>query len=202
MKRYAPKKFFKLTTTILGFSILLLPYPFPQIGRIGIALAVLCFFTIGGIKRVEVPPFEDSKRYKECVRGVMYNIEDQLRKEKENRDLAYLQQGDSLKTILEGVGIFFIGFLITATCYVLAFVCMPLIIGIFPGYYVMFMSFRWFWDGFINSSMPLAVKLSEKFMIHSASMKIQEATKLIDVLSKRMEEERKKEEKTYGEVLE
>ena len=140
MKRYATKKFFKLTTTILGFSILLLPGPFPGIGVIGLALAFLCFITIGGIKRVVVPPFEDSKRYKECVRGQMYNVEEQLQREKENRDRAYFEQSESWKTALEGLGIFLFGLFITITCYVLSLVCMPLILGVFPGYFIMFMS--------------------------------------------------------------
>lgn len=202
MKRYATKKFFKLTTTILGISILLIPGPFPKIWMIGFALSFLCFITIGGFKRVIVPPFEDSKRYKECVRGQMYNVEEQLQKEKENRDRAYLEQSESWKTALEGLGIFLAGLILTIICYITAFFCMPLILGVFPGYFIMFMSFRWLWEGFINSSLPIAGKISEQFMIHSTSVKIEEATKLINALSKRLEEEREKEEATYGEVLE
>lgn len=201
MKRYQPRRGFKITISILGFSILLLPL-LGFIALLGIVASIICFLTFGGFEKVYVHPFEDSKRYKECFFGQIYNTEDRLRKEKENLERYQKEQQESWKDARIGFGIFLAGLVVSAFFLILAFFIPQFILGVFPGYFLMFMSYRWFWDAFINSALPIAAKISDTFLIRSTSVKIQETSKLIEVLSKNLEEEKVREEKIYGTVLE
>ena len=49
-------------------------------------------------------PFEDSKKYRECCMGSIYDLEASLKREKENKERYYLEQRESGKTAVEGAG--------------------------------------------------------------------------------------------------
>ena len=202
MKRYQPRKGFKITVAILGFTILLIPL-LGIYALFGLAAAGVCFLTFGGFEKVIVHPFEDTRRYRECLFGNMYNIEDYLEKEKANLALYQKQQREVWESAKIGIGILITGFLITVISLIIAIAGMaPLILGMIFGYFIMFMSYSWFWDAFINSSLPVAEKISDLFMIRSTSTKITESKKMIGALKMRLEREREKEEQVYGKVLE
>lgn len=201
MKRYRPKKGFKITFTILGFSILLLPLVWIA-SVAGIVIWAICFLTFGGFEVVYVHPFEDSREYKECVFGNAYNLEDKLRKEQENLALYRKEQSEAWINVATGGALLFAGFLVTLISLFLATILVVPILGVFPGYFIMFMSYHWFWEGFINSSLPLAAKISDEFCIRSTSVKIEETSKKIAALKRSLKQAREKEERLYGSVLE
>lgn len=181
-----------------GYKILLF------FGGIGMTVALLLFFTVGGIHVTCERPFEESKRYKECVLGRIYDLEDELRKEKRALEELRQEQRETKKRVLLGTGLFFGGILIIGICYVLAYVFLQLYfaVGIYLGMYVVCMGVKWLWYAFINSDLLLAKRISELFLLRSYSVRIEESVKIVNALKKRLWESREKEQKILNEKTE
>ena len=180
-----------------GYKILFM------IGGIGMTVALLLFFTVGGICVTYARPFEESKRYKECVLGKINDLEDELRKEKRALEELRQEQKETKKRILLGAGLFIGGILIIVVCFVLAYVFLQMYfaVGIYLGMYVMCMGVKWLWYAFINSDLLLAKKISELFLIRSYSVRIEESIKIVSALKKRLWESQEKEQKTVNEKM-
>lgn len=180
-----------------GYKILLL------FCGIGMSAALLLFFTVGGIQITYVRPFEESKRYKECVSGRIYDLDDELRKEKRALEELRQEQMETKKQVLQGAGMIIGGILIMVTCFVLAYVFLQLYfsVGIYLGMYVVCMGVKWLWYAFINSNLLLAKKISELFLVRSYSIRIEESIKIINALKKRLWDSQEKEQKIINEKM-
>ena len=200
MKCYQPKRLFKVTLTIFKVSVVvmlsplvfLMPFYLPIAGG-GVLLSAILFLTIGGFERIYVHPFEDSKEYKDCLFGQMYNLEERLEKEKKRREELYREQRESWKNVMLGIGLFLLGFCIVLASVLLSEILVVFILGVVPGFYIEVMCFDWIWIGYINSSAPYAKEVSEQMAIHSASVKAEESAKMIAVLTRRVREKEERE---------
>ena len=169
---------------------------FLVIGMIFFFLSILCFFTIGGIKKVYVHPFEDSKKYRDAVMGRGFDLDKQLEKERRNLEQYRKEQAESYKSYGTGLALIIGGLLVIVLSVALTMGTMVILFlfGVIPGGYLILMSPYWFWHGFVNSDSALAKKLSDLFLLRTTSVRIEESTKLIAVLEKHVEEQSKKEE--------
>lgn len=172
-------------------------------GSIGMTVALLLFFTVGGFHITYARPFEESKRYRECVSGRIYDLEDELRKEKRALEELRQKQRETKKRVLLGTGLFIGGILIMVVCFVLAYVFLQLYfaVGIYLGMYVVCMGVKWLWYAFINSNLLLAKKISELFLLRSYSVRIEESIKIVSALKKRLWESQEKEQKIINEKM-
>lgn len=197
---YQPKRLFKITLAIFKICLVVLLSPlalylqfYIPIAGIGLFVSAIMFLTIGGFEKIVVHPFEDSKDYKECLFGQMYNLEERLEWEKKRRDELYQEQHESWRNVLLGIGLLLLGFGIVLASVLASQILVVLILGVVPGFYIEIMSFDWVWIGYINSSLRIAKRDSELFQVRSTSVKIEECTKKIDVLSNRLREMEEKE---------
>ena len=172
-----------------------------MIGCMGMMVALLLFFTVGGIHITYEIPFEESKRYKMCVLGRIDDLEEELRKEKRALEELRQEQRETKKRALLGIGLFIGGIFLIVACFVLAYVLLQVYfsVGIYLGIYVIFMGIKWLWYAFINSDLFLAKRISELFMLRSYSIRIEESVKIVNALKKRLWERREKEQKTVQE---
>ena len=200
MKCYQPKKLFKVTLAIFKISVVVMLSPlvfylqfYLPIAMGGVLLSAILFLTIGGFERIYVHPFEDSKEYKDCLFGQMYNLEERLEKEKKRREELYRELRESWKNVMLGIGLYLLGFCIVLASVLLAQILVVFILGVVPGLYIEVMCFDWIWIGYINSSAPFAKKISEEMAIHSASVKAEESSKMIAVLTRRVREKEERE---------
>lgn len=161
------------------------------LGGIGMTVALLMFFTIGGIHTTYERPFEETERYKEYVSGRIYDWEDELRKEKITLEELRQEQREAKKRILPGTGLFVGGILIGIYFEHLRLnfdVCTYIVINI------VCLGADRLWYAFINSELFLANKISELFSIRSCSVRIEESIKIINAIKKRLWENREKEQ--------
>lgn len=195
MKRYQVSKLFKVTLLICTIGIVLLFSPFVYFGIAGLTVAAVLFLTVGGIQTVYVKPFEDSRRYKECLYGKEFDLEVRLQKEKQNLERYRMEQRNAWKSALIGVGLLLGGIAVIVLSLILYSTFILFILGIFPGFYLVLMSFTWFWSAFVNSDLALAETVSDLFLLRSCPVKIEETSKLVSVLTRRVREEKEAEEK-------
>jgi len=157
-------------------------------------IAIALFFTIGGFKKEMQMPFEDSQRYRECYMGTVYDLESILNREKENRERYYSEQNKSRKTALQGFGIFLFGILIdwlsTIIDHLIPASLLPILpIGHIAGCYVEYFGLAWIFRAYLNSGMAYAKEISEKFMQYTTSIKIEECSKMIALIQKKLREQ-------------
>ena len=175
------------------------------IAMVALGIAIILFFTVGGFEAEIQAPFEDSEKYRECVMGTNYDLEASLKREKENKERYYLEQKDSGKTALEGVGIVFAGILInllsTGIDHLVPATVIPILpIGHIAGWYVEYFGIKWIFRAYLNSDMIFAKEISEKFMQHTTSVKIEECSKMIAVIQNKIREQENKAQKVSEEV--
>lgn len=199
MKRYEAGRNFKLTLLLLYMGIRFLTMYKLISGIVILAIAMIFYFTSGGLKRVMEPPFEDSREYKDCVLWRGYNLKEALQREKDSREIFRKEQKDYWKYMVVGGFVFLLGFS-------LSFVLMlfsaefPLITGQFFTVPIEFSGLMLIWHGFVNSNLTNAKSVSETFMINSLPRRIERCTKLIQVLHKRLEMENETENEVEKET--
>lgn len=209
MKCYQPKRLFKYTLILFKFSFIaffspatFFFMPLTFLAGVGLLISAILFLTIGGLDKVYVHPFEDSKEYKECLFGQMFNLEEKLEKEKKNRDFYYKQQRESWKSSAIGVFLFFLGLFIESMSVLLVRFFPLFVLGVVPGLYIQYMCYDWIWEGFINSSNPRARKAADLLAIRSPAVKAEQSAKMIAVLTKRIREMEQKELQKQEELQE
>lgn len=172
-------------------------------GGIGMTVALLLFFTVGGIHITYERPFEESKRYKECVLGRINDLEDELRKEKRALEELKQEQKETKKRVLLGTGLLIGGILLIRICFIRSFVFLQvyLVFGIYLGVYIVCMGVKWLWYAFINSNLLLAQKISRQFSLRTHSVRIEESTKIVSALKKRLWESQEKEQKIFNDKM-
>lgn len=180
------------------------PGIFMALGAIGISF--ILFLTVGGFESEMQRPFEDSKKYRECCRGTVYDLETSLQREKANKERYYLEQRESGKTALEGVGIFLVGFLVNLIStgidmWISPRAFLPILpVGHWAGCFIEYFGLTWIFRAYTNSNMLFAKEISEAFMLHTTSVKMEECSKMIAVIQRKIREEeegRKKNETLY-----
>ena len=174
------------------------------IGSIGLMVGTILFLSGKGIRKVYVRPFEDSSDYKDCFLGRGFDLEKRLQKEEENLRIYQEQQRESWKSLIIGGELILAGIVSISLSMILGSWFMVLaivfyLVGIPLGCYLILASFRWFWDGFINSGSELAYKISDLFLLRTTSIKIEQTYKLIGAL-KRHGGEKPKEEPWLEEI--
>ena len=200
MRRLRPKKGFGATAFFFYLSIrsLIGGIAYDEgglfIAMLACGIAITLIFTVGGFKAEIQAPFEDSEKYRECVMGTNYDLEASLRREKENKERYYLEQKECGKTALEGVGMFLLGLLInflsTGFDALVSTSFLPMLpIGHIVGWYVEYFGLKWIFRAYLNSNMAFAKEISEKFMQHTTSVKIEECSKMIAVIQNKLREQ-------------
>ncbi|MBR3469833.1 MAG: hypothetical protein IKO41_00090 [Lachnospiraceae bacterium] len=185
MRVYQPKRFFKYTLFLMYVGIRLIPFNiYLSVGTLIVAL--ILFLTCGGLVKGIETPFEDSKRYKECIFGKGYFLQEQLQKEKDTRESLYKEQQNAKKRILLGIAIYFPSFALSLFCLLIK-AGIPMFIGDIFGYLGEYWGLTLIFNGYVNSDMRGAKTLSRKFCIHSNPVKIDECTKMIHALSDRLQ---------------
>lgn len=168
------------------------------LGGIGLCIAFLLFCTIGGIRSVYVTPFEDTKRYRDYVLGRSYQLERDLEREKKVYDEICKEQKDMF-------GWFWKGILICIGIFVAMIFFYILYIGansLFASYVFLALTFcfiwgiKFVWHSFLNTDSPLAYKISDLFLLRNCSIRREESSKLITLMSQKLDE---KKEKDHGE---
>lgn len=192
MRVLRPKKMFNFTLFLFYYGLRILG-AFPLPGWICLAVSVVLFFTVGGFEAVMEKPFEDTKEYKECIIGPMYNLKDRLQHEMLNLDRYRMEQKVSWKTGVLGAGIYILCCIVTVFILKLKLWIKDKIVLWFCGEIFSiageFWALTWIWDGYINSGAVHAKEISKKFMIRSTSIKIEETTKKINALSRRQQKD-------------
>ena len=208
MKRVRPKKGFGVTMFFFYVSIrsLIITCVFGEssflVAIAALIIAIVLLFTVGGFKAELQLPFEDSQRYRKCYMGTDYNLEQSLNREMENREQYYLEQNESRKTALQGFGIFMFGVLIdwisTIIDHLIPASLLPILpIGHIAACYVEYFGVVWIFQAYLNSRMAYAKEISEKFMQYTTSIKIEECSKMIALMQKKLrEQENKKQQDT------
>lgn len=156
-----------------------------------LAAAAISFVTVGGIQKVFVRPFEDSATYRECYFGKIYNLEERLEKEEKNLEIYLKQQRESHKSCLVGAGLILGGIL----CIVFGFNFFLGLLqgpGMTIGTFAIIAGIKWIWAGFLNSGLTLAYRLSDLFMLRTASVRIDETAKLITAIKHGIREKEKR----------
>ena len=167
------------------------------IGGIGICVSLVMYLTFAGIKVVYVRPLEDSKRYKDYYLGRVYRMELDLEREKKNLEEIRAEQEKHKKNLLIGIGAcvvsllatLVIGYLWLSGVLAITGLCLTIISA-----YVHLWSILFTWDAFLNLDHPLAYKISDLFLLRTCSIKREEASKYISVISKRLEQDKQEEE--------
>ena len=200
MKRLRPKKGFAVTVFFfyLGIRLLIggMIYDetgiFMALGAWGISF--LLFLTVGGFKGETQMPFEDSPKYRECCMGMVQNLEASLEREKANKERYYSEQRDSNKTALEGAGSFLGGVLINLIStgidnWISPGAFLPILpLGHLAGCYVEYFGLTWMFRAYLYSGMIFAKEISEMFMQRTTSVKIEECSKMIAVIQRKLRE--------------
>lgn len=202
MRRLRPKKLFPLTVFFfyLGIRTLLVVGIWGEgifLGLGCMVISFLLFLTIGGMRGETEPPFEDSARYRECYLGMAYDLENKLQREKEQKEFYQKELKETKKTALEGIGIFLVGVLINLLSMFFDMLIsdsfLPVLpIGRLAGCYVEFFGLTWVFGAYVNSSLPFAKEISETFMLHTNSVKIEECSKMIAVIRNKLREQENK----------
>lgn len=210
MRRLRPKKGFGAAAFFFYMSIrALIGVAYDEgglfIAMVALGIGIVLFFTVGGFKAEIQAPFEDSEKYRECVMGTNFDLEASLKREKENKERYYLEQKDSGKTAVEGVGIFLLGLLINLISkgfdVLIPDSVLPIIpLGHIVGWYIEFFGIKWIFRAYLNSNMAFAKELSEKFMQHTTSVKIEECSKMIALIQNKIREQEDKAKKVNEEV--
>lgn len=172
----------------------------------GIILVVACvmFLTVGRFHTVYEKPFEDSKRYKEIVLGQNYHLEEELAREKSLME-HYRQEQTEIKNDFKR-GLWIIGgsllgeaicfmFITTATLEntILAIFGVIAVLVAIVLFYVFLWGLKYLWNAYINSSFPSAHKISELFCLRTISVRREESSKLIGLITRKLEEQKQKE---------
>jgi hypothetical protein len=200
-----PKKAFKLTAYLFyaGIRFFLGIFTGSEnwfLGLVCIGISFLLFLTVGGFKAEIVPPFEDTKRYRECLLGMTNDLEVILQREKKNKEQYYQEQNTIRKTMWEGLAIFFVGIVINLISSGIDRFVFPSVLPILPighlaGYYVEGLGLFWVFGAYVNSRMPFAREISEKFALRTTSVKIEECSKMIAVTQNKLREQEEKQKK-------
>lgn len=169
-------------------------------GCLFIVTALVLFFTVGGIRVIYVKPFEDSKRYKECVFSHIYNLEEELQRERYILESLIQQQRKAKRRGYIGFVLFFCGIPIFFNNMVLLvsdtsiYINLYYVLGIYIGRELLFKGWSWLWNAFINSDLSLAQWLSDRYLLRTLSVKKEESSKIINILNLRLKERRELEE--------
>lgn len=167
------------------------------VGGIVLCAGLLLFATIGGFRVVYEKPFEDSKRYKDIFLGRSYRMEEELKRERELLERYRKEQADMKKWFQLGFGmtvgcilgmlfcaLLFKGFSMTSNPILYALG----VILLFVFFYVLLIGIKFIWMAYINSDWPSARRISELFLLRTLSVKKEETSKLINLLSRKVKE--------------
>ncbi|MBP5222320.1 MAG: hypothetical protein J6Z35_04065 [Lachnospiraceae bacterium] len=164
------------------------------LGGIALILAVLLLFMGAGIQVVHEKPFEESSQYIRITHVSNYALETEL--QREELRLAWLkdEQSKTGRWLTYGFTASVTGIIIALLGYVKAAENSLLIYLIYLGLLFLLIGLHMVWKGFINSGLPLAAAISDKFQLDTYPMKIMSAERLIRTYQKRIqiEEEKKK----------
>lgn len=159
-------------------------------GVISGIIALLLFFSVGGIQIVYRKPYEESKRYKDLLMGKNYKLEVDLKRKKEYLDeLRHKQKKAKLHTI------FYLIFSIICTTVLCINISAlvngtAMIYGVIIALILFLGSIYWLWKSFINTDFMLAIRLSDLFMLDTLSIRIEETSIIIEYLNRRLSEEK------------
>lgn len=172
----------------------------------GIILVVACvmFLTVGRFHTVYEKPFEDSKRYKEIFLGQNYHLEEELAREKALMEHYQEEQKEINNDIKRGILIIVGSLLGEALCFLfmtavtlddalLAILGTLATLVALALFYVFLWGLKYLWNAYINSSFPSAHKISELFCLRTISVRREESSKLIGLITRKLEEQKQKE---------
>ena len=167
-------------------------------------VAAALFYKGYGFRRVLTTPFEETKDYITLAHGVHYALELELNKrmtiirrlEEERRAMMkYYAWG----AVFIGLGIYCVankfeylklellkainGTLVLSYLMILAGVCL-IVIGV-----------RMIWKAFINSNLTISLRISDWFTIETITIKLWRENKLVELVTDRIEKERKASQK-------
>ncbi|MBQ6094602.1 MAG: hypothetical protein IJL09_04320 [Lachnospiraceae bacterium] len=166
--------------------------------------ACLMFLTVGRISTVYEKPFEDSKRYKEIFLGQNYHLEEELVREKALMEHYQEEQKEINNDIKRGILIIVGSLLGEALCFLfmtaatlddalLAILGTLATLVALALFYVFLWGLKYLWNAYINSSFPSAHKISELFCLRTISVRREESSKLIGLITRKLEEQKQKE---------
>ena len=207
--RYCMEKNFWVTGTLAGIGTFCAlyggftgRYGFLAFGIICLVVAYVCFRHGFGIVTTQVTPIEESADYVRFSEGVHYVLSLELDKRLRNVEKLRREQQETTKYFVIGLACFALGwFLISANFFYLkgelgiifdGYVSLSYV-AILLGVALIVVGVRTFWYWFMNSSIPLAMKIADALTIDTYPMKIRKENILIGVISQRIERDRKKE---------
>lgn len=156
-----------------------------------LVVAVLLCFTEIGIHPVDEPPFEETKQYKKLLVERNYNLEGDLEKAQNRKEELRQKQGKNTKWIWIGIVMALFGghtYLYLATHYAEIggppWIILLMLVLFFCG-------IRTFWRAVLNSQWPPALTIATKFTLNTIPVQIEETSKIIGILRRRLAEEEK-----------
>ena len=145
-------------------------------GVILLTIAVLLFFSAGGIKNLMIEgPDNTRPAYNDYAK--VYNIAYELRAEKMQIEILERRLKSAKKNAVLCLALLLIGIYIVFSAYLLE--------GKLFGALLLFVSVRGIWNYFINSPNTLAKSLVQRFTLESLSMQIEEHQKNIEKLEEK-----------------
>ena len=167
------------------------------LGGLVLCAGLVLFATVGGFRVVYERPFEDSRRYKDIYLGKSYRMEEELKRERELLERYKNEQAEMKKWFQLGLGmtvgsllgmlfcaLLFKGFSQTSNPALFALG----VILFFVFFYVLLIGIKFVWMAYINSDWPSAHRISETFLLRTLSVKKEETSKLINLLSRKIKE--------------
>lgn len=163
-----------------------------------LALALISFFTIGGWHRVDEPPFEDTREYRDYLYRFSYGLEKELARKKEYMSRLIREQQGIYRWCLLGGGL-----VLAANALLLwSLKWMVYSSAGFYGFLIsvagMILGVKFFWHGFINSDRPIAKKLSDTFLLNTLSVRREQTSKLIGLLTRKINEGQQEPDQSTG----
>lgn len=159
-------------------------------GAILVVAGLLCFTGIG-ICPVDEPLFEETKQYKKLLAERNYNLEGDLEKAQNRKEELRQKQGKNTKWIWIGIVMALFGghtYLYLATHYAeiggSPWIILLMLVLFFCG-------IRTFWRAVLNSQWPPALKIATKFTLNTIPVQIEETSKIIGILRRRLAEQEK-----------
>ena len=158
------------------------------LGMLGLAL--LLFVTVGGWHRVSLPPFEETREYRDYLFRFSYGMEEELARKKEYLFGLIAKQQGIYKWCLLGGALVLLGNALLLWCFRWILYSSLAYYGLFVSVGMLTGGIRLTWYGFINSDLPLAKRLSECFFLDTISVKREKTSKIIGALSQRLRQEK------------
>ena len=159
-------------------------------GVILVVAGLLCFTEIG-IYPVDEPLFEETKQYKKLLAQRNYNLEGDLEQAKNRKEELRQKQGKNKKWIWIGIVMALFGgrtYLYLSLHYAeiggSPWIILLMLVLFFWG-------IRTFWRAMLNSRWPPALTIATKFTLNTIPVQIEETSKIIGILRRRLAEQEK-----------